>query len=54
MATPKTFDVTFVLNAQMGAGYSKTFQAAQQQLTAVQQELRALSKAQADLTAYQK
>ena len=54
MASPKTFDVTFVLNAQMGAGYSKTFQAAQQQLTAVQQELRALSKAQADLTAYQK
>lgn len=54
MASRKEYEMLFQLNAQLGGSYSKTFRAAQQEITAMQKEIQSLSKTQADITAYQK
>lgn len=54
MASRKEYEMLFQLNAQLGGSYSKTFKAAQDELTAMQKEIQSLSKTQSDITAYQK
>lgn len=54
MASRKEYEALFKLSAQLGVGYSKTFQEAQAKVTALQNELNGLSRTQSDITAYQK
>lgn len=54
MASRKEYEMLFQLNAQLGGSYSKTFKAAQDELSAMQKEIQSLSKTQSDITAYQK
>ena len=53
MAT-KTHQMEFLLQAQLGSSYTKTFQGAQQQLVSLQKEITGLSNLQSDISAYQK
>ena len=54
MASRKEYEMLFQLNAQLGGSYSKTFNAAQAELAAMQKEIQSLSKTQSDIAAYQK
>ena len=54
MAGRKEYEMLFQLNAQLGGSYSKTFKAAQQEIVSMQKEIQALSKTQADISAFQK
>lgn len=54
MASRKEYEMLFQLNAQLGSSYSKTFRAAQEEITAMQKEIQSLSKTQSDIAAYQK
>lgn len=54
MASRKEYEALFRLSAELGGGYSKTFQEAQAKVTALQNELNNLSKTQSDITAYQR
>ena len=53
MAGRKEYEMLFQLNAQLGGSYSKTFKAAQQEIVSMQKEIQALSKTQADISAFQ-
>lgn len=50
----KTHQMEFLLQAQLGSSYTRTFQGAQQQLTSLQKEITSLSNLQSDISAYQK
>ena len=50
----KTHQMEFLLQAQLGSSYTRTFQGAQQQLASLQKEITSLSNLQSDITAYQK
>lgn len=54
MASRKEYEMLFQLNAQLGSSYTKTFKAAQDEITSMQKEIQSLSKTQSDITAYQK
>lgn len=54
MAGRKEYEMLFQLNAQLGGSYSKTFKAAQQEIVSMQKGIQALSKTQADISAFQK
>ena len=54
MTSRREYEMLFELNAKLGGSYSKTFKAAQEEITAMQKEIQSLSKTQADITAYQK
>ena len=54
MASQREYEMLFRLSAQLGSGYSKTFQAAQREITAMQKEIQSLSSTQSDITAFQK
>lgn len=42
MASRKEYEMLFQLNAQLGSSYSKTFRAAQEEITAMQKEIQSL------------
>ena len=44
MASRKEYEMLFQLNAQLGSSYSKTFRAAQEEITAMQKEIQSLSR----------
>lgn len=50
----KTHEMEFMLQAQLGSSYAKTFQSAQKQIVALQEEITELSRTQSDISAYQK
>lgn len=50
----RVYEAEYRLTAQLGSGFSKTFQAAQKELAATQKEIQAMGRAQADISAYQK
>ena len=50
----KTYDMQFLLNAQLGGGYSGTFTKAQKAIVDMQREIQSLSKTQSDISAFQK
>lgn len=54
MASRKEYEMLFQLNAQLGGSYKSTFSNAQKQLVDMQKEIQALSKCQADISAYHK
>lgn len=54
MPTRKQHELQFLLNAQVGGGFSKAFQSAQRELAGITKEMQSLSRAQSDITAYQK
>ena len=54
MDSQREYEMLFRLSAQLGSGYSKTFQAAQREITAMQKEILSLSSTQSDIAAFQK
>ena len=50
----KQHEISFLLNAQTGGGFSKAFQKAQQEMAAVSKEIQQLSRVQRDISGYQK
>lgn len=54
MANRKEYEMLFRLNAQLGGSYNSTFKAAQNAVLSMQKEIEALSKTQADISAFQK
>lgn len=54
MASRKEYEMLFRLNAEMGSGYSKTFQSAQKEIASTQQEIKELMDSQSDISAYQR
>ena len=54
MANRTVHEAEFHLIAQLGSGFSKTFQSAQKELSITQKEIQALSRIQSDISAYQK
>ena len=54
MANRKEYEMLFRLGAQMNGEFTRTFRAAQSELSATQKEIQALGRTQADISAYQK
>ncbi len=54
MANRKEYEMLFRLNAQLGGSYNSAFKAAQNAVLSMQKEIEALSKTQADISAFQK
>ena len=54
MASRKEYEMLFQLNAQLGGSYSSTFSKAQREITQMQEKVKALSKTQSDIAAYQR
>lgn len=50
----KTHDMTFLLNAQTGGGFSAAFSKAQAEFTRLGGEIQALNRVQSDISSYQK
>lgn len=54
MATRKTFDTVFQLDAQLSARYSKTFAGAEKEIAQLQKAIQVLNKSQGDISSYNK
>ncbi len=54
MASRREYEMLFQLNAQLGGSYNSTFKSAQNSIVQMQKEIEALSKTQANITAYEK
>ena len=54
MASRKEYEMQFKLNSQLGSSFSGSFQSAQKELAALQQQVESLNKSQSDIKAYQK
>lgn len=50
----KQHEIKFLLDAQMGGGFSRSFQRAQQEMAAVSKEIQQLNHVQRDISGYQK
>ena len=50
----KQYEMLFMLNAEIGAGYSSTFSKAQQEIASMQREIQSLNSLQSDIAAFQK
>ncbi len=54
MASRREYEMLFQLNAQLGSSYSGTFKQAEGAIVSMQREIAALTKTQADISAYEK
>ena len=54
MATAKSYEMMFALNARMNGGFSSTFSKAQAEFTRLGKEIQGLHRVQGDIASYQK
>lgn len=54
MPSRKNYDMTFLLNAELGKNFGGNLSKAQQEFAKLQKEIQSLSKTQSDISAYQK